>query len=248
MNNEHKNRIYIGVIIFALMLIGLAVGLYLVQQQQSTEQEAAEPATDLEIATPSATVIPTPACFANTASCEWDPLDGAGSYNYKITLASNSAVIDQGTVESGVTNVEFEISKGVTYKCEISAVNSCGPGAPATATQACIEATPIPTTRPSATPTDTPSPTDEPTPTERPTATPTRVPSATPVPPTKVPPTAIPPTSVPQQVIKPTSPPRQVAVVTPQPTIEPAGTTEVVIGAIGGLVAIIVGAFLFFSL
>jgi hypothetical protein len=34
----------------------------------------------------------------------------------------------------------------------------------------------------------------------------------------------------------------------PQPTIEPTGTTEVIIGAIGGLVAIIAGAVLFFTL
>ena len=259
MNNNSKKKIYIGVVIFALMLIGLAVGLYLVQQQQNAQQDAAEPETTLEgdeFATPSATLIPTPACFSTTASCEWDALEGAGSYNYKVTLASNSAVIKEGTVESNVTEVEFDIEKNVTYKCEISAVNSCGEGAPATATQACVE-NPSPTVPPTVPPTIPPTVP----PTVPPTATPTLIPP-TDVPPTGVPPTRIPPTQVPpvqvqatsvprQVVVQQNNPPQQVVVVTQppvQPTIEPTGTIEVIIGAIGGIVVAIVGAILFFTL
>jgi len=261
MGNDTKKKVYIGVIIFALLLIGTAVGLYLVQQQQNTQQDAAEPELDLNASdsaglTPTITTIPTPACFDNVASCKWDSLTGAESYSYKVTKTSDGSIIKEGTVDGTIKEVEFDIDKNVTYKCEVSAVNACGAGTPAAATQACTEVPPTATGVPPTATGVPPSPTNIP-----PTATdvppsPTKIPP-TPIPPTKIPPTSVPPaiiqpTSVPQQrvVIQPTSVPQQVVVVTqpPQPTIEPTGTTEVIIGAIGGILVAVIGALLFFAL
>lgn len=142
-----------------LLILGAITAVILSQRQQNLEQEAAEPS----------------ACIETQATCAWDPVPGAASYQYQIIDVESGGQIVNG-VANGATQVTFNMTPGREYKCTVVAVNSCGTGEPGEGTAACTPPTGTPTVPPSNTPTSPP------TNTPIPSATPTVPPSTTPLP------------------------------------------------------------------
>ena len=140
-----------------LLLIGLGTGLYLSSQSQDTRQSAAEPV---------------PACLPDQATCAWDPVLGASSYQYQILDVASGGQVANGTV-NGTTQVSFTITPGREYKCTVAAVNSCGIGESGQAQATCIPPTGVPTVPITNAPTNTPVPTSTPAPSVPPSTTPT---------------------------------------------------------------------------
>lgn len=158
-----NKRLLIGLIIAFLLLGGLGLSIFLSQQQQDVRQRAAEPV---------------PSCVSNQAKCTWDAVANATTYHYKIIDVSSNAVISEGDIPSSTTQIAFTSQANKTYKCIVSAVNTCGVGPEGQAIATCSISptptnTPVPLSTPTATPIPTPTATPAPTNTPIPTPTPT---------------------------------------------------------------------------
>lgn len=123
----------------SLALIGvIALILYLLQSQQDVRSRAAEEPTPAQIAQS----CPIPAqvqnvlvefpncvgdiCNFTQASCSWSSVAGATKYQVKVSQVESGEVAKNEQVEAAVTKVEFPIVQNKTYKCDVSAINSCG--------------------------------------------------------------------------------------------------------------------------
>lgn len=65
-------------------------------------------------------------CNFDKASCTWGSVAGATKYKMTVTETDTETIIRDEEVEASITRVEFDINQGMTYKCDISAINSCG--------------------------------------------------------------------------------------------------------------------------
>lgn len=163
----NKKIILLGIIIF--VLIGsIGVTLFLTQSSQDNRSGAQQVADTGETcpdpAPPSDVLVDYPSCEGDTcnfdqASCEWgDSLD-ATNYNVTVIQVESGQQVLQQTVPSSTTKVSFNIIQRTTYRCTVTAANSCGStSVSASAEQYCendalIESTPVPTTPVVATPT-----------------------------------------------------------------------------------------------
>ena len=78
-----------------------------------------------------------PACDANNlcnftqATCSWGVVSGAVSYQIKVTEVESGTIVYNQSATSTTTTVTFSITQNKTYKCDVSAVNSCGTVGPA---------------------------------------------------------------------------------------------------------------------
>lgn len=63
-------------------------------------------------------------CQFDKAGCNWAAVSGATKYNVKVTEVETGVTIKSETVTG--TKTSFPVVQGRTYKCEVSAVNSCG--------------------------------------------------------------------------------------------------------------------------
>lgn len=192
------------------VLLGLGVSVYLVTQQQDQRSRAAIPTpakfpTSLPTSTPtpaqtfatsgndacpapqqvSGVLVEYPGCEGDTclfaqASCKWNVVADATSYNLVVTEVDTGNVVRNESIPSSTTKVVFPITQGNTYRCEVSATNACGSiGLSSTHELLCQADALIPTEPPPPPPTSTPKPTFTPAPTA--TATPTAIiPTATP--------------------------------------------------------------------
>lgn len=66
-------------------------------------------------------------CSLVQASCSWGAVAGATSYSVKITETDTSTLIKSETVTTNDTYI-FPVTQNRTYRCEVSAINSCGTG------------------------------------------------------------------------------------------------------------------------
>jgi len=107
-------------------------------------------------------------CSFVQASCSWDTVSGATSYNYTITEVDTGAQIQTASVDSSTLRVVFPITQERTYKCDVFATNSCGAsGGTGTHSLLCsadalLDETPTPTTAPTSTPVPTKAPIEAP--------------------------------------------------------------------------------------
>lgn len=62
------------------------------------------------------------------ASCKWDAVAGATSYNYTVTEVETNTQIQTATVDTGTQKVAFPITQERTYKCDVFATNASGSG------------------------------------------------------------------------------------------------------------------------
>jgi hypothetical protein len=104
-------------------------------------------------------------CSFVEADCTWDASTDASNYAIKITEVESGTVIKNVTVAASTTKYTFPVTQNKTYRCEVSAVNSCGQSGPAGAGEALCAVdglvstpAPTPTPVPSKTPTPTPTP------------------------------------------------------------------------------------------
>lgn len=135
-----NKKIVIAIVVVIFLLAAIGAGVYLAvnpqtffsqaqQSASSTTQNGTCPAPG----TPATVTLSYPFCEAgqsgetcqfDKAGCVWDSVSGATSYNVKVTEVETGAVIKSDSVTT--TNTSFPVVQGRTYKCEISAVSSCG--------------------------------------------------------------------------------------------------------------------------
>jgi len=128
----------LGAVVAALIGV-IALTLYLIQSQQDVRSRASEEQTPVTV---QETTCPTPsqvqnvlvefpncvgdACNFTQASCSWGSVAGATQYQVKISQVESGEVVRDDKVEAATTRIEFSIVQNKTYKCDISAINSCG--------------------------------------------------------------------------------------------------------------------------
>ena len=174
--------------------------------------------------------------------CSWEATPNADKYVVKVTETESGDVVAEEN-DWTETKIEFDADPGKTYKCEVFAKNECGQGGPGEDSATCQpEVTPSPTPSPSPSPTPTPTKTPTPTPTKTPTPTPTSVITPTPTP------TIVVNTPTPTPTIIVQAPPPAQGGITPQPTLPPTGTGDVIttVGAFVGTALLILGGIFFF--
>ena len=97
-------------------------------------------------------------CSFTDADCNWGAVSGAANYSVKVTEVDSNTVVKNTTVSSGTTYT-FPVTQNKTYRCDVSAVNSCGTAGAAGSGQAlCAVDGLTVSTAPSATPVVTPTP------------------------------------------------------------------------------------------
>jgi hypothetical protein len=248
-----KNLLIAGFIVFAL--IAIPVTIFLLRQQQETRSRADCPA----VPSVANVFVEFPACRGATctfveASCSWDSLAEAVSYNVTITeIETGKVIVDNVSTPAGTVKVFFPITQQRTYKCDVTATNNCGNVSTASSHQLFCEAdagvvptvTPIPTSVPTNTPVPTLAPTGTPIPTATPISVPTPTTAVTAIPATPVQPTpTIRPTAVPTRAPTPTFAPTA----TPFPTIAKTGVVEDAFIMFGVTVIVIIVGVLIFAL
>lgn len=183
-----KTALVLGAVVIAFLgVIGLTV--YLLQSQQDVRSRASEeqaPAVVQQTSCPIPSQVQNvqvefPNCVGDIcnftqASCSWGSVAGATKYQLKITQVESGETVRDEQVEAAVTKVEFPVVQNKTYKCEVSAINSCGStGAAGSHSLLCAVDALVSTPTPAPPkPTSTLIPTSTPTPTLIPTATPVR--------------------------------------------------------------------------
>lgn len=158
----NRKIILLGILVF--VLIGsIGVTLYLTRQSQDNRSgaqqitdsgagdscPAPEPPVDALVDYPSCVGTE---CDFDKASCSWgDSLD-AVSYNVVVTQVESGQEVYNQTVPSSTTSVSFDVVQRTTYRCSVSAVNSCnGVSIASVDEQYCeidvpVESNPVPTT------------------------------------------------------------------------------------------------------
>lgn len=232
--NKRLLLIVVGGIV-ALTVVGIT--LYLMSQSQDTRSRAQDPAgtaintspTPVENtlvssnppATPQNVLVEYPSCTDLNcsfleASCTWDPVTDATSYQLKVTEVDTGNIVYNQSGDTSVSKIVFPVNQNKVYQCDVTAVNAAGQSGGTGSHSLLCETDGI--IEP--TPTTPPVPTKEPTPTFAPTFTPTPVASATPTIPLK-------------------------ATNTPTPTIEAPGAPVQSIAIIGAAVmTMIIGVLL----
>lgn len=193
-----KNAIILSVVLVGILIAAIPIAVYLVRQQQTTKSSA-ETNTQTVCQTPgtvSNVTIEYPFCEQGStlecsftqASCSWNPVSEASSYGLKITEVDSGTVIKTDSVSSSTTKIAFPVTSGKTYKCDVTATNSCGStGGTGTDSLLCKVdevALATPTPPPAGGPSPTPTPSGNPTPTPPPVGglIPTPTPTVTPKP------------------------------------------------------------------
>lgn len=187
----NKKTLILGFLV-VILLAAIPLTLYLASQQQDVRSRADEVApTPTLSCTPPAAVTgvrinfpycPTGGdCELTQASCTWDAMAGVTNYNVSITEVDSGSQVKQETIVAPTTQTVFPVTVNRTYRCDVTATNSCGAtGGVGTVELLCaVEASPTPTNSP--TPSPTPTVTGTPPPTPTPTVTPTINLSPTPV-------------------------------------------------------------------
>lgn len=78
-------------------------------------------------------------CNFAEASCTWAAVNGAVSYTVKVTQVESGTVTKTTTVAAPTATSAFPVEQGKTYRCDITAVNSCGTSGEAGSAQAICE-------------------------------------------------------------------------------------------------------------
>lgn len=139
-----NKKVIIGTVIVIFLVIASAVGVYLAMNPQtffSSAQQATTTSTSSSSSGGSCPAPGTPAtvtltypycgdgqvgasCAFDKAACEWESVSSASSYNIKVTEVETGAIVKTDNLSA--TNTSFPVVQGRTYKCEVSAVASCG--------------------------------------------------------------------------------------------------------------------------
>lgn len=186
-----NKKVIIAIVVVVVLLLAIGGGTYLVmnrqnlfsQAQQGTTNTTSQGASCPAPGTPSTVTLSYPLCEStgggpetcqfDKAGCTWDGVSGATKYNVKVTEVETGASIATETINAPTVKTSFPVVQGRTYKCEVSAVNSCGTtGGTNEDTILCEVEGFVPSTAPTPTPTPVATPVPTPTPTPVPTAPP----------------------------------------------------------------------------
>lgn len=115
-----------SILFLLLLIIGISATVYEVKRQQEIRQRA-QPA----------------ACTTVQATCRWDPTPNATRYFVTVSEVASGTTIKSEWVTHPTTALTFSAEPGKTYRCNVSAENSCGQGPSATGQVTCP--TPLPT-------------------------------------------------------------------------------------------------------
>lgn len=101
-------------------------------------------------------------CNFAEANCSWAAVNGAASYSISVTQVDSGTVTTTTTVTAPTVTSAFPVEQGKTYRCDITAINSCGAsGAVGSAQAVCAVdgqvSSPAPTTPPQVIPTVVPT-------------------------------------------------------------------------------------------
>lgn len=80
--------------------------------------------------TPSSVLITYPACTgvncdSTKATCTWGAASDAANYSVQITEVDSNTIVTTQTLASSVLTYTFGVTSGKTYKCNVTAINSC---------------------------------------------------------------------------------------------------------------------------
>jgi len=199
-----NKKVIISVVVVVILLLTIGGGTYLVLNRQNLSSQAQQTANSSSSSnsgaggggqgascpapgTPATVTLSYPLCESasggaeqcqfDKAGCVWEPVSGATKYSVKVTEIETGANIATTTVNAPTVKSSFPVVQGRTYKCEVSAINSCGTTGGTNEDTLLCEAdgffspTPAPTPvapPPVSTPLPTPTPTPLPTPTPPP--------------------------------------------------------------------------------
>lgn len=115
-----------NVVIKASILILFSISYFLLSISSAHAQACPLPAA------PTNVLVEYPGCQGDNcslaqASCSWGAVAGATSYSVKITEVETTTIIKSETVTTNNTYI-FPVTQNRTYRCEVSAINSCGTG------------------------------------------------------------------------------------------------------------------------
>jgi hypothetical protein len=135
-----NSKVIIAIVVVVVLLAAIGGGTYLVLNRQNLFSQAAIPESGVggvcpAPGTPSTVTLSYPFCSSGSggescnferAGCNWDSVSGATKYTVKVTEVETGATITTETINAPTTQNSFPVVQGRTYKCEVSAVNSCG--------------------------------------------------------------------------------------------------------------------------
>jgi len=70
-------------------------------------------------------------CNFTQASCSWGTVNGAANFQVTVTEVESGTTVYNQQVPAATLTVTFAITQNRTYKCDVSAINSCGQAGPA---------------------------------------------------------------------------------------------------------------------
>lgn len=138
--------------IVAIIFLGIGLGVsHSVIVPQAQAQACTAPATPVDVAVdyPGGTGTTRDLTLAN---CSWTAQSDAASYNITVTEVETGTIIKNNeAVAASTTTVSFPITQQRTYKCDVTAVASCGTVSAVASDQLLCDAdaiidTPTPTT------------------------------------------------------------------------------------------------------
>lgn len=65
-------------------------------------------------------------CSFTSATCTWDATLNAATYTVKVTEVDTNTIVTSQSITAPTTTITFPVTSGKTYKCDVTAVNSCG--------------------------------------------------------------------------------------------------------------------------
>ncbi len=65
-------------------------------------------------------------CSFVQASCSWNAVETAATYNYTVTEVDTGTQVQSSTVDTSILRVVFPVTQERTYKCDVFATNSTG--------------------------------------------------------------------------------------------------------------------------
>lgn len=146
-----STKVIIAIVVVVVLLGAVGVGTYLVLNQQNFFSSADQTSTSSlsgdsntsgqgascpAPGTPETVTLSYPLCESvnggqetcqfEKAGCVWESVSGASTYNVKVTEVETGATIKSETITAPTVKTSFPVVQGRTYKCEVSAVASCG--------------------------------------------------------------------------------------------------------------------------
>jgi hypothetical protein len=76
-------------------------------------------------------------CNFTQGQCTWGNVSGATNYQVTVKVVETNATVATQQVSSSITSLTFPVAQSNTYKCDVSAINSCGTGPSGTASLLC---------------------------------------------------------------------------------------------------------------